>query len=574
MLRIFIPNYKERNIVNGIQFRSDFFPKNLIELFPKIETIECHFKFLFHPSKRKIFDHVKKLRVTCEENIGIMEWINDNNSSIMHKIETINFENISGSNNNQTTNDETYKLKIDKTIFPNVKRIVLFDILNVNSFLMNNYNVDLDKIVLKYSWKFFTVNCQKIIEELKTMKQYKMIKEKTLMIWPINPMILKELKSIFDIVLCLDLKTLDGDEYYFEKDKTIDLKNIFRYLNDKNIFSFKECIHQIDMRKCLSLERIFIGKDFFTTIKIEGLQNLKELEFVNNMNTYDITKIPQTVTKLVCLNFTPNQDISHVLWLNPQIKSLKIIHNDENKNVLNTFSILPRKDIELDEIIFQVNDISKDKYLLDLSPFFNLSNYPKIKHKTLIIKCFQCQPKYETVNELRKIINVIIEIPSLKNNMINNSYVDINESLKNIKLLPVMTNFDWRFIDNPQILINVHKIVGLYPPDSPSRNYLILEGFTNCRKLKIRLPYTNISFPPHLKELDVECDGNSFEYDLSNIPKLKKLKLTNNSAKNKYYFIPPNDFDYLIINGRNIFILDEHKITNGERQEFRYLREE
>ena len=138
---------------------------------------------------------------------------------------------------------------------------------------MNNYYIQLEEIILKYSRKIFKKDERTIIQQLKDMKKYKMIRKKGLMIWKINPEIKRELKSIFDVVCCLNIDYIDWSEFYYEKDKSIFIVYDNVYIIN-TFYSFDEesvkYLSIFDFRKCKSLERISISHNYKQMFKIEG----------------------------------------------------------------------------------------------------------------------------------------------------------------------------------------------------------------------------------------------------------------------------------------------------------------
>ena len=475
MLRIFTArkNYLPEK-GTSVMSLDPFVPKDTYDLFPSIETIECNFKELFKDSTKKIFDKVKKIRVSYNVTTDEMKEINEQQQfQFFNKIETLRIH----------KSEKTTLLPLNLNNFTNLKKVIIVNKINFHHFLNNNFNLKLDELVLRFSNYLFDDNPQKIIEELLKMKKYKFIKRKTLMIWRTSPEVIKELEKIFDVVCCPNLSVIDCSEFYFEKEKCINLSNILIYT--RSVFMIvnqclAEIIHYLDLRKCHSIERITIRCDSKQHIKIEGLQHLREIEFFNNFNQYDVNEISLSVTKIVCRNFSSQENISNFLYRHPNIKSLVInqVNNyKEIPNVVKTF--LPRKDIKLDEIIFKMNMYSKDKKMLKLSNFFEMVNYPNIKQKTLIIDCEDYIPKYEEVQQLRRIMNV--EITLLVSNVLSTKYLNLNKTTEEIKRMIILGNFDWRLVDQPKQFIDVEYIDCLCLCHPTKKTFLNLSAFSNCK---------------------------------------------------------------------------------------------
>ena len=536
MLRIFKAKRCYDNTKNLIHVREDaYIPHDIFDLFPTIETIECNYEELFDITKSLIFDRVDKLRVTFNgsgKNILQTNYMNIN-QNILNKIESIKIH----------KKKHYFQFYFNSKSFPNLKKLVIINQVNINSILENNFDLQLDELVIEYSNDIYNQNYKTIVEEMKNMKQYKQIRRKTLLIWKLEERVKKELEKIFDVVCCPNVKTIDCSEFHYNDKKSINLNDILKYLSKSfftTIDNFAPHIQQFDLRKCKSLERITLGNNFKKHIKIEGLENLKEIEFYEDMNHYDISEIPESVTTLVLKNFVPNQSLQQTLWENPNIKTLKIIENLKFKSIQNIVpSYLPNRDIELDEIIFDIDMLSCNIQLLQLLPFFELRNYPNIQKKTLNIYCLVYQPKYEEVEELRRFMNVNIEIKA-----------DINEIPENVKNLSVYGYFDWRFVEQPKLLSDIEYIFCLCCPKPNENSFINLGGFTKCKEMNIILPYGNVTFPPNLEELTVECHGETiYWFNLTIIPKLKRLRLRNYYGKREYQFLVPTQLEYLMLEG-------------------------
>ena len=535
--------------------QNPYIPNNLYELFPTIETIECKYEELLDKSKEQIFEKVKKIRITIgsiKASIPRFDYQSIKNT-IMNKIEYIKFEDKRNINS----------FDFISTNFPNLKKFVIINTIEINKLLKNDFNLELDEIIFKYCPEVLKMHYKTIIEELKSLKKYKMIKKKCVMILEADTPVVKELESIFDVVCCPNIRTIDGSEYYFEKDKSIDLNEIVTHVSE-TFFLEKpqnfDFIHHFDLRKCISLERISLNTYLLNLIKIEGLKNLQEIEFVKNMNQYDVCEIPSTVTTLVCSNFTTEQNIDRIVWNHSNIKTVEIIEN-ENFNNLIIHKMFPNKDIQLDELHFKMNSFSTNGQIINLSAFFELQRYPNIKNKTLDISCKKYLPKYEEVEALRRIMNVNVDIECFINSSKGIENININIIPKQIKHIILTTSFDWRFIKDPQILSQIECIY--YPLRQISLNGIILDlqCFNNCKEMIISLPCGNVIFPNNLENIEIVCRGQSFSCDLSYLTKLKTIVLRNPKNNQHYHFILPN-VEQLFKYGTNIYTFHKHSITN------------
>ena len=528
---------------------------NMYNLFPNIETIECDFEDLFDNQKRNIFNKVKKIRVKYKGvKIISEENLTKSDICILNKVESIHF----------SFTKRDFSFILNPVIYSNLKRIHLVNCISLNYILNDHFEIDLDEIILQYTKEIFYENRSDALNEIKSMKNYKQIRRKVLFIQKINPTLEKELEKIFDIVYCQNFSTVDCSEFYFEKEKAIEIKEIVRYLSKSLDIQKKELlqiIKQFDFRKCKTIERILIQDDINNILKIEGLTNIQEIEIYQNFDNIDVVEIPSSVSKLICRNFTNDQDISRIIWLNPNIKSLKIIQSKHYKTIKNMIqTLIPYKRIELDEIEFELDMNSEENDLLELSQFLELRNYPNIKKKTLNINCELYHPKYEEVVELRRFMNVNVETFNVINQFHLFYESNINQIPKYEKFLFVYGDLDSRFIMNPNVFHQIESIFCLCKP-RPSLNTIVnLELFSNCRKLNIILPYGNITFPPKLEDLTVECHGVSFSYNLVKFQKLKCLKIRNYFSINSYFFKIPN-IKTLIIEGKKIFIMNKNEIT-------------
>ena len=256
MLRIFKAKRCYDNTKNLIHVREDaYIPHDIFDLFPTIETIECNYEELFDITKSLIFDRVDKLRVTFNgsaKNILQTNYMNIN-QNILNKIESIKIH----------KKKQYFQFYFNSKSFPNLKKLVIINQVNINSILENNFDLQLDELVIEYSNDIYNQNYKTIVEELKNMKQYKQIRRKTLLIWKLEARVKKELEKIFDVVCCPNIKTIDCSEFHYNDEKSVILADILTYLS-KSFFSqptnFVPHVHQIDLRKCKELERISLGR--------------------------------------------------------------------------------------------------------------------------------------------------------------------------------------------------------------------------------------------------------------------------------------------------------------------------
>ena len=66
MVRIYSPKFRtDENYQYGI--KNLIIPKNLLTLYPTIETIECTSKQLVRPQFQQLFEHVKIIRLTIDQ---------------------------------------------------------------------------------------------------------------------------------------------------------------------------------------------------------------------------------------------------------------------------------------------------------------------------------------------------------------------------------------------------------------------------------------------------------------------------------------------------------------------------
>ena len=216
MLRIFTAkNCYDQTKYMSLKHKHPYIPKDIYHLFPTVETIECEYDDLIDENNIEIFEKIKKIRVKIEGTHSETE-IKIENKSIRNKIETINL-----------SRRRKYLLfHLDSLQYPNLKKLVISNIMKIDTVLEENENIQLDEIVIRYSKHVFDDHEQEIIEELKGMKKYKYIKRKTLMIWKTNPKVMKELEMIFDVVYFSNLNVIDCTEFYFEKSKTININEI------------------------------------------------------------------------------------------------------------------------------------------------------------------------------------------------------------------------------------------------------------------------------------------------------------------------------------------------------------
>ena len=99
-----------------------------------------------------------------------------------------------------------------------------------------------------------------------------------------------------------------------------------------------------------------------------------------------------------------------------------------------------------------MNSLSTDGMILHLSQFNELMNYPEIKNKSLTIIQQDYHLKYKKVVNLRRIMNVNVEIICPIDKMPTDKFRNIIETPENVDMLSILGTFDWRFIEEQRLL--------------------------------------------------------------------------------------------------------------------------
>ena len=196
-------------------------PRDIYSLFPRIETIECSITNLYDPTKRHIFEKVKKIRVLISSD-DEMKVESSGYEEILKKVEHVKFSfyKKSMSPNNQD-------------VFLNMRKLTLIDPKSVLSFLLYDNNFILSELVLKYTYGFFFNNHKHIINELKELKHFKNICHKSVIMPKTDPDEMKEIEKIFDVVVFYDWSYLDCSEYYWKGMKSISIEKIWSHEQNK-----------------------------------------------------------------------------------------------------------------------------------------------------------------------------------------------------------------------------------------------------------------------------------------------------------------------------------------------------
>ena len=355
------------------KYDSDFdhekmIPKNLFTLFPMIQTIQCDYYDIL--DNKEIMENVTFI------NLNGTRWFNE--KEIEKEIE-------------KEMRNKVKSLKIWRSVsysdlstvielYPNCKTIITENF-QFEKILGRNTNVKLDHLIVKSKGYH---------EEFEQLKRYTNIEQKSLIPeelkyykrntknWYIEQFeeehkereeVIQLIKNVFDNHPYQIVENYIPVEYYPLETEEISIQNIIDNLN--KYYPYYSIKH-INLRQYTHLKRLTssnknesmkVGK-----VLIEGLTNIESFGNIQDMEIFDITEIPNSVTRLEFNKSEMEQPIQFSEY--PNVKAVKFNYLCEEKLnitvdnewkefdfILNTLQSPP---IELEELIFEITAILAD----------------------------------------------------------------------------------------------------------------------------------------------------------------------------------------------------------------------
>ena len=424
--------------------------------------------------------------------------------------------------------------------------------------------------MINYGYIFTT----KRFEECKTLNNYNNIREKVIIVSEISDDQRKQIENIFNYIHVEELEYFDAFELYDETTQTIDTRVLENQI--KRIYNLRPSSNTIyDLRNINQLEKINYWKEHIFNCKIEGLNNLKELKYMNDMVCYDIKEIPNSVTKLQLEtnDFRKNRiDLDYKQY--PNIKSIEIYHSIsciEEVNEIYLNNTLPPIDVELDELIINIkfpSIIETECTFYSGDELRILLSFKNIKKKTIYFydKLF---PKTETViKELEKCAEIIFTTKvkvMIENNNPKERY--IHEIPDEFIYLQLKNQFTCQIIQksNPKLFQQMQYLeISHYGDD-----IVDLQQFINCKGINVFGNYHKILFPKNVETITFDNTHISEPFDFRIFPFLKVVGICfeydrKYSKHKKMHILLPPKMKLVELVDDNVIIDNLHEIEIDE----------
>ena len=173
MLRIYT---KKRTLIfkpNGQFIHPDpFIPRDIYDLFPSIETIECDFDTIYPTNEINVIDKCNNFRVYFNRSFMYLP-IQSQFIKVFKKTNTISVYNY----------HFVYNERMKET-YPSLKKMILIDQTDIITLFNNDTNVELDELVIRYTKSTFEKKHLEIIEQC--IQKYNLLIDKTPVTYTMN----------------------------------------------------------------------------------------------------------------------------------------------------------------------------------------------------------------------------------------------------------------------------------------------------------------------------------------------------------------------------------------------------